>query len=93
MVRSVQDTCTCVTAELSEIETSELQLNAWKGSLVTVNPSVRECSSSSGTKPRPKGPRTFGSRPDARKRNSPLHSFRVWKLGPSLFRLVLKKRP
>ena len=40
-----------------------------------------------------KGTRTSGWRLGGRKRNSPPPSFRVQKRGPSLFRLVLKRRP
>ena len=34
---------------------------------------------------------TFGCRPDARKRNSLLPLCKMWKRGPSLFRLLLKR--
>ena len=55
MVRSIRDTCSCVTACLSEFETSELRLSQ----LIRRS----ECSSPSEAKPRPKEPRRSGVDP------------------------------
>ena len=73
MVRSMPETCSCVTADLSDSDTSELRLNAWKSSPChsqPVGPSGKPLINKASTE----GSRTFGRRPDARKSKSPLSS-------------------
>ena len=60
-------TCSCVTTDHPEIETSELRLSAWKSSLVTVQQSGRVFQLLR-YKASTKGTQMFGCRPGARKR-------------------------